>query len=368
MILIDFSQVFCQNIFGAVSGIKPVVQESGKYNTEDFIDFALYNLTSQLFDYYRQFHTKFGEIFLCLDGSRKANWRTQLFPYYKDGRDKNRAESPINWTEVYAVADEYTDTLDKYSSFRVLRENTAEGDDIILKLAIESGEDTVIISTDKDMLQAQRNPRVKQYSPMKKAFISTDDTKGDTLAEWKIEHVCLGDACDNVPGIFNGTIFAEHTKQYIKDMNVYFTEKQYYDLPVEKRVRFKKAVYMHGLPEGSEFSNDDFEHFSLFEKFKIGPKTLKKKLQTIGLEKILSTNEMVKARYELNQKLVLEEYIPMDVKNRIFMVYNLKNTTDTVTDYGKLNEFFAKHHMQSLAVELPSIFSQKREMTIDDLW
>ena len=44
---------------------------------------------------------KFGELVLCIDGSK--NWRREIYPQYKYNRKDARKESKMDWSEVFRI-------------------------------------------------------------------------------------------------------------------------------------------------------------------------------------------------------------------------------------------------------------------------
>ena len=74
----------------------------------------------------------------------------------------------------------------------------AEADDIIATLCSEYAEEIMILSGDKDFIQLQRFPNVKQYSPITKKMINGEDP-----VRYMKEHVFKGDTSDGVPNVLS---------------------------------------------------------------------------------------------------------------------------------------------------------------------
>ena len=79
MILVDFSGILFQNIFGAINATKPSKnEESGKYKTSEFMPVARAFILSTLFKIQQEHSATKGEICICLDNTREGNWRKDL--------------------------------------------------------------------------------------------------------------------------------------------------------------------------------------------------------------------------------------------------------------------------------------------------
>jgi hypothetical protein len=78
--------------------------------------------------------------------------------------------------------------------------DTAEADDIIATLVMNysSREDIMIMSGDKDFIQLQQYPNVKQYNPVLKKYISHPDP-----IAYRNEHVMKGDSGDGIPNVLS---------------------------------------------------------------------------------------------------------------------------------------------------------------------
>ena len=74
----------------------------------------------------------------------------------------------------------------------------AEADDIIGTLCSESSDEVMILSGDKDFIQLQKYPNVKQYSPITKKMIN-----GFNPDDYLKEHVLKGDTSDGVPNVLS---------------------------------------------------------------------------------------------------------------------------------------------------------------------
>jgi hypothetical protein len=95
------------------------------------------------------------------------------------------------------------DELKEHFPYPVVYVENAEADDIIAVLSKSTqefgqNEPVVIVSADKDFLQLHRYSNVKQFSPMKRDFITIDDP-----LYYRFEHICKGDSSDGVPNVLS---------------------------------------------------------------------------------------------------------------------------------------------------------------------
>ena len=171
MILLDYSQTVIGSFMAMGKG-KPAVEE----------DLLRHTILNSIRMFRNQFFKDFGEMVICCDG--KDNWRKKVFPEYKANRRKNREDV-----------------------------DSAEADDIIGVIISERQTKfhtpTLIVSSDKDFIQLQKYPEVKQWSPLQKKFIV-----GDPF-ESLYDKLIRGDTGDGVPNILSSddTFITEGKRQ-----------------------------------------------------------------------------------------------------------------------------------------------------------
>ena len=211
MILIDLSSAFHKCTHGLASGIL-------KETKADFVDLKLYqkefnlSMLNVLCTHINMFREYATEIVICLDEtSGMGNWRKKIYPMYKYARQQFRQSfTKFDYKDAYILFDNFVKALKASQAktlFKVVDVDHCEADDLILVLARDAankGEPVMILSPDKDFIQLQDNPLIKQYSWMTNKILRVDDKTGDIengMQEWLLEHVCLGDQADNVPRI-----------------------------------------------------------------------------------------------------------------------------------------------------------------------
>jgi len=146
--------------------------------------------------YRTRFLSEFGEMVLCFDS--KHYWRRDYFPEYKHSRRKNRGTDDKDWDSIFECLNNIKDEVKTHMPYKSVEVYGAEADDIIATLCSEYAEEIMILSGDKDFIQLQRFPNVKQYSPITKKMINGEDP-----VRYIKEHVFKGDTSDGVPNVLS---------------------------------------------------------------------------------------------------------------------------------------------------------------------
>lgn len=315
MILIDLSSAFHKCTHGLAAGIL-------KETKADFVDLKLYqkefnlSMLNVLCTHINMFREYATEIVICLDEtSGRGNWRKKIFPMYKYGRQSFRQSfTKFDYKDAYVLFDNFVKALKASQAktlFKVVDVNHCEADDLILVLARDAankGEPVMILSPDKDFIQLQDNPLIRQYSWMTNKILRVDDKTGDVengMQEWLLEHVCLGDQADNVPRIVDFKAFKPGVREYLVESGLIEEDEDAWSF------------------SSSYFNYDDFEAFGgVFEREKFGLATLKKRIKEVGgLENFLDLDPCYRKNYYRNRQLVLEEGIPMALREQIISEY-----------------------------------------------
>ena len=210
-ILVDYSQVSMACVFAAQ-------KHFGEARvTESMIRHMILN---SLLMYKRKFGKEYGELIICCDGSN--NWRKAVFPYYKASRQEAKAESAMDWDQIYEFMSTIRSELMQIFPYKVLHVDRAEGDDIIAVLSmyfadnelVQVGLDEIpqrclIISSDKDFKQLQVFKHVRQYAPIKETYLDEPDPQ-----EYQYELILKGDSGDGVPSVLsNDDVFVMKIRQ-----------------------------------------------------------------------------------------------------------------------------------------------------------
>lgn len=148
--------------------------------------------------YKTKFQKEYGEFVVACDATNY--WRKTMFPYYKANRKKSQAASELDWKVIFECLNKIREELTTRFPFRVVRVDTAEADDIIATLChtFAKEQDILILSGDKDFQQLQKYPRIKQYNPVMKSYVSCANP--DVFLK---EHIIRGDSGDGIPNFLS---------------------------------------------------------------------------------------------------------------------------------------------------------------------
>ena len=280
-ILVDFNQVFISALMQ-----QPSLHQSGV--NEEMVRHMVLNM---LRSYRSKYKMQYGELVLCCDN--RKNWRKNFFPYYKAHRKKIRDDSEHDWNAIFQCLNQIKTELVENFPYKVLEVHTAEADDIIGTLCKQiSDVPILILSGDKDFMQLHINPNVKQYSPIQKRFIRTDNPK-----RFLQEHIMRGDKGDGVPNFLS----ADDT----------FMNNGARQKPISKR----------NIAEWTRHDNPE----------------------------IFCDYKMLRG-YKRNQQLVDLDYVPVELQEEIIRIYDIQNDVEDKRKYliGYFMEKRLKHLMEHL--------------------
>jgi len=180
MILVDMNQISLASI------MMHLHMQKEKQIDENMVRHMILNSIRM---YRTRFLSEFGEIVLCYDS--RHYWRRDYFPEYKHSRRKGRESDTKNWDDIFGCLNKIKEEIKNNMPYKFLEVYGAEADDIIATLCSESSDEVMILSGDKDFIQLQKYPNVKQYSPITKKMIN-----GVNPDDYLKEHVLKGDTSD----------------------------------------------------------------------------------------------------------------------------------------------------------------------------
>ena len=282
MLLVDFNQVVISNFMAQVGNHTNIPLDEGL-------------LRHMILNTIRVNRNKFtkqnSNMIICCDS--KKYWRRDIFPYYKASRKKDREKSGVDWSTMFNTLSLVRQELIDHFPYKTLMVEGAEADDIIGTLVHKYNQyekEIVILSSDKDFMQLQIYPNVKQYSPVHKKYIRTADPE-----LYLREHIIKGDRGDGIPNIASAD-----------------------------------ATFVNGGRQ----------------------KPMRKKLvDQIANTNVLTTNEVneeIKRNYARNQQLVDLSYTPQELQDEIVSAY----TNYEVKDRSGLFNYFVNNKLKNLMENL----------------
>jgi hypothetical protein len=188
MIIIDMNQIAVANL------MMNLKMNNSKTIDENMVRHMILNSIRM---YRKEHRSEYGEVVLTWDS--KHSWRRDYYPEYKAGRRKNREESNLDWDDIFGTLNKIRDEIKENFPYKYLEVFGAEADDIIGFLCEENRDEKIlIISGDKDFIQLQKYPNVKQWSP-----ITKKDVNGFDPTIYLKEHILKGDTSDGVPNVLS---------------------------------------------------------------------------------------------------------------------------------------------------------------------
>jgi len=366
VILIDFSSVIHRKIHTAISQVKPD-KIDGKYITKDFIGLIKYYILQDLFTIKQEHSNNFGVIVICLDESSNGYWRKDIYHGYKFSRKPNRDKSEIDYVKIFGEVEKLIEQIKQNLPWKVVQVPRAEADDIMLVLAKEfnNSEKILIHSPDKDMIQAQcNNDNVFQYSSLTRQYIIPEN-KHDNMEQWLLEHICLGDASDEIPKVVDHTEFSDSFLEFLEKYNLHNIKtpmdfKDTNNISYRKKVEIIENFNVYKLNRKKESIGIK----DIYKNMKFGPVKLKKKITKFGgLNNWLDSNPLYRKHYERNFKLIMAEGIPSNIWNEI--IINFKDAPSNYNDKD-FEKYLIENGLKSILLDLPGIFKVTRELTADD--
>ena len=187
MILVDMNQISVASVMMHLHMSKSTIPDDSMVR---------HMILNSLRMYRTRFSSEFGELVLCYDS--KHYWRRDYFPQYKANRKKSREKSDQDWDAIFDCLNIIKEEIKTNMPYKFLEIYGAEADDIIATICSEYDEEIMILSGDKDFIQLQKFPNVKQYSPITKKMVNGINPDG-----YLQEHILKGDTSDGIPNVLS---------------------------------------------------------------------------------------------------------------------------------------------------------------------
>lgn len=187
MILVDMNQISVASVMMHLHMSKRTIPDN---------NMVRHMILNSLRMYRTRFSSEFGELVLCYDS--KHYWRRDYFPQYKANRKRDRKKSDQDWDAIFECLNTIKEEIETNMPYKFLEIYGAEADDIIATICTEYDEEIMILSGDKDFIQLQRFPNVKQYSPITKKMVNGLNPDG-----YLQEHILKGDMSDGIPNVLS---------------------------------------------------------------------------------------------------------------------------------------------------------------------
>jgi 5'-3' exonuclease len=245
--------------------------------------------------YYKNLKHRADECIIAMDAP--PYWRKDILPFYKGMRKKKRTESDIDWKMQHQIIDDIMKEFRSVVPWNFISVPTLEADDImgIMGPRLASANSVIIISADRDLVQLQRYPNIRQWSPITKKFVVPEvDPVTDLMVK-----VIKGDSGDAI-------------------MNVYSDINLFRDREDGETIR-QKPITSKMITEAAKLGWDPYRIFN---------------------------NDNLVANFQRNQMLVDFDYIPDHLKKECIEAYSTESTRPK--NMMSLQMYLGKHRMKEM--------------------
>lgn len=236
-VLIDANNFFIKNLFAYKSGMRK--SEILFEKEEQIIEYS-HVISNSLFSLLERFEGVVGFI-LCFDNK---TWRKSYYSEYKAHREYDDA---VNWDAYFRFVEDYCEKIQSIHDIKVSRIEGSEADDLLYlwsKKLNSAGNDCIIVSEDKDLLQLVSNTKTNNFTiifnnnfktpkiykhpktdlsesgieltifnvsevftnsriKIKSILKEVDSVEDIEIEEFLLKKILIGDDGDNVPSVWN---------------------------------------------------------------------------------------------------------------------------------------------------------------------
>ena len=182
--------------------ISSIMEQAGSHADDLDINLIRHMILNNIRSLKVKFELEYGELVIACDD--KSYWRREVFPHYKANRKADREKSVIDWNAIFDSLNLIKREIKENFPYRVIQVRGAEADDVIGTLVSEFGEvlntnnKILILSGDKDFIQLQTYGNVKQYDPVRKKDITSDNP-----LQFREHLILSGDRSDGIPNVLS---------------------------------------------------------------------------------------------------------------------------------------------------------------------
>jgi len=299
-------------IDGSNHGLRLIYGAKNEETPEEGFVLWRFMFLRQLFDYIEKFSAD--EIVIAIDS--RNNWRKKVFPYYKGDRHikrkwaQDKDETWFTFDQYYKQYDDLIEEIKKHLPIKILKIDTVEADDIAGVLAqsdILKDNHKIFVTTDRDYMQLIQYPFVKVFDPNKKAYLESDNPKGELL-----EKIILGDKGDYVPSIKDTHKFKDEFIEYCVKQEVAENETNArIKLEADELLKHKMELqfyekYGFKASRVSTYSKKEARHLATHDK---------------DLKKFLQEKPELKKMFMRNNRLVNLTAQPTELREEILNQY-----------------------------------------------
>ena len=259
-----------------------MAQTRGNADIKPNKEMVRYMVINSLRGFNLKFKNSYGKMVLCADAGNP--WRRDIYPNYKHARRKGRVDSATDWDNIFNVITEIKHEIAENFPVMVLYVEKSEADDIIATLVKNNNEPIMIVSGDKDFIQLQKYPNVKQYSPIQKTFVG----EGIDPVVFLHEQIIKGDRSDGIPNILSpDDIFLTKEKQRPINKKRLEEWSKVENIPLESEIRKyydrnKRLIDLNCIPEDIQKSIiNTYNNYTIPSRSKLLPYFIKYKLKSL---------------------------------------------------------------------------------------